>query len=142
MEKNETTMSQRIYKDYPWPVWTIGWIAVLKALVWLASEPNLPENQLFGMGCKYAGFMVPWLVCAFGAWRMRRWAAWGVGVLGAADLLFFFVCPFALPSLGLNPVSPVTHVLSLAVFVINGPVTAVAILVLVPVLFNKTRPTN
>ncbi len=140
MNERARMMSRRTEVDYPWRVWAIGWLALLKAFVWLASEPPLPENQLFVLGCKYALFMIPWVVFGFAAWQMKKWAAWGLLVLCLADLLFFILCPFALSSLAVNPVSPVTYILSGAVFIVNGPASAIIILVLLPGLFKDRLP--
>lgn len=141
MKKQDGLMSQRLHAEYPWPVWAIGWIAVLKALVWMGSEPaSLPDSQLTLMGYKYIIFMLPLLVSALGAWSMKRWACWGLVVLSIADLLFFFVSPAARASLAFNTTSPVAHVFSMTVYVINGPPSAVMILVLSPAAMRRLKP--
>lgn len=136
MKERTKLMSRRLETAYPWRVWAVGWLGLLKAFVWLAAEPPLPDNQLFVLGCKYALFMIPWLVFSLGAWQLKRWAAWGLLVLALGDILFFIFCPFALSSLALNELSPVTYVLSLAVFFVNGPASSVVILILLPGLFK------
>lgn len=136
-------MSQRLYTDYPWPVWAIGWIAMLKAFVWLGSEPaSLPDNQLVLMGYKYILFMLPFLICGIGAWNMKKWAAWGLIFLAAADLLFYLVSPADQASLALNRTSSVAYTFSMTVFVINGPPTSVAMLFLAPSLLRHVKPSS
>ena len=39
--------------DFPFAVWLLGWIAILKGIVWLTTDPNIPDVQLAVMGCKY-----------------------------------------------------------------------------------------
>jgi hypothetical protein len=136
-------MSQRLHGDYPWPVWAVGWLAVLKAFVWLGAEPaSLPDRQLMLMGYKYVIFMLPLLVCGIGAWRMKKWAAWGLIMLAVADLLFFLLSPAARASLALNSTSPVAHVFSMTVYIINGPPGAVMILLLSPALIRRLEASS
>ncbi len=141
MGKNQgRLMSQRLHLDYPWPVWAIGWLAILKAFVWLGSEPaSLPEEQLLLMGYKYLLFMLPWLVCGLGAWNLKKWAAWGLIILSLADLFFFLLSPVAKSSLALNTTSSVAYVFSLTVFIINGPPSSAVILLLSPAVLRRPR---
>ncbi len=138
--KSQRIMSQRLHTDYPWPVWAIGWLAVLKAFVWLGSEPtSLPEHQLALMGYKYLLFMLPLVICGIGAWDMKKWAAWGLILLTIADLLFYIINPMAKASLSINRTSSVAYAFSLTVFFINGPPTSVAMLLLAPTLVRSTK---
>ena len=45
--------AERMNTDYPWPLWAIGWLAVFKAVLWLAYEPVLAEEVLRRIGWKY-----------------------------------------------------------------------------------------
>lgn len=136
-------MSQRLHVDYPWPVWAIGWLAILKAFIWLGAEPaSLPDKQLTLMGYKYVIFMLPLIFCGLGAWRMKKWAAWGLILLAVTDLLFFLVSPAARASLALNTTSSVAHVFSMTIYIINGPPSAVMILLLSPALVLRLKPSS
>ena len=84
-------------------------------------------------------FMVPFVVCAFGAWKLRRWAGWGLVVLCGLELIFFVVYPPALKALTFNDITAVTLLFSAAVFVVNGPVGAILILALTPSLFRHSE---
>ena len=144
MKKEQSRlMSQRLHVDYPWPVWAVGWLAVLKAFVWLGAEPaSLPDDQLSLMGYKYIIFMLPWLFCGIGAWNMKKRAAWGLILLSVADLLFFLVSPAAKSSLALNTTSSVAYVFSITIYVINGPPSSVIILLLSPALTRRLKPSS
>jgi hypothetical protein len=136
--QQDSLQSQRLRVDYPWPVWAIGWLAILKAFIWLGAEPaSLPGNQLALMGYKYALFMLPLLLCGLGVWNMKKWAAWGLIVLCLADLLFFLVSPSVRASLALNTTSSVAYAFSMTVFVINGPPSTVMMLLLSPALVRR-----
>ena len=37
---------ERMYPDFPWQLWAIGWLAIFKALLWLAYEPAVNETLL------------------------------------------------------------------------------------------------
>ena len=83
--------------------------------------------------------MPPFLVCGIGAWNMKKWAAWGLILLAAADLIFYLISPAAQASLALNTTSSVAYAFSMTVFFINGPPTAVAILLLSLVLMRHGK---
>lgn len=136
MEPQDNTTSRRLYVDYPWPIWLAGWIAILKGVVWLSSDPNIPQLQLTVLGYKYLALMIPLIVCGIALWNLKRWAAWGLGVLCAADILFFIFFPFAMNALALNRISLVSLIFTFFVFVVNGPVSDILILILLPVFFR------
>lgn len=135
-ETPENAISQRIRVDFPWPIWLAGWAAILKGVVWLSSDPNVPQWQLNVLGYKYLVMMIPLIVCGIAIWKMKHWAAWGLVVLCAADLLFFVFFPFAMSSLALNRISLVSLVFTFFVFVINGPVSDILLLALLPFFFR------
>lgn len=76
-------------------------------------------------------------MCGIGLWKMKRWAAWGLIVLCVADLLFFLFYPFALKSLEINNTSLITMILTQGTFIINGPISAIAVLLCAPFLFSR-----
>jgi len=78
--------AERMQTDYPWQLWAIGWLAIFKAVLWLAYEPAVADAVLRLVGWKYLLGAAPFLVCGVGLWRRERWAAWGLTVLAAVDL--------------------------------------------------------
>ena len=135
-EAQDNLISQRMRVDFPWPIWLAGWIAILKGVVWLSADPNIPQWQLTIMGYKYLALMIPLVVFGIGIWKMKRWAAWGLVALCVADLLFFLFFPFAMSSLALNRISLVSLIFTFFVFVINGPVSDILLLIMLPVFFR------
>jgi hypothetical protein len=126
--------------DYPWSLWAIGWLAIFKAVLWLAYEPVLPEAILRLVGWKYLLGAVPMLICGVALWRRRRWAAWGLAVLAAADLVLIVVVPPTLQAyLVDSDVMIFSILLSTVVLVCGGPVGDVLILCGVPAMFRNTR---
>ena len=75
----------RSYTDFPWYVWALGWIAILKASVWFFLEPAAPQPE---MVWKCLLMALPYLIMASGVWNLKRWAIAGLAVLGAVDLVF------------------------------------------------------
>lgn len=132
--------AERMNVDYPWSLWAIGWLAIFKAVLWLAYEPVLPEAILRLVGWKYLLGALPMLICGVALWRRRRWAAWGLAVLAAADLVLIVVVPPTLQAyLVDSEVMIFSILLSAVVLVCGGPVGDVLILCGVPAMFRNTR---
>jgi hypothetical protein len=132
--------AERMNVDYPWSLWAIGWLAIFKAVLWLAYEPVLPEAILRLVGWKYLLGAVPMLICGVALWRRRRWAAWGLAVLAAADLVLIVVVPPTLQAyLVDSEVMSFSILLSAVVLVCGGPVGDVLILCGVPAMFRNSR---
>ncbi|MBN1848664.1 MAG: hypothetical protein JW932_08775 [Deltaproteobacteria bacterium] len=131
----------RLLMDYPWQIWAIGWLAILKALLWLATEPVLPETILMILFFKYLFFMVPLLVCSIGLWNLRKWGAWGMIILSVAELSFFIVYPASLRSMALDNTSFLSLVFTMGAFVLNGPISDIFILISAPVLLKHSKST-
>jgi len=132
--------AERMNVDYPWSLWAIGWLAIFKAVLWLAYEPVLPEAILRLVGWKYLLGTLPMLICGVALWRRRRWAAWGLAVLAAADLVLIVVVPPTLQAyLVDSEVMIFSILLSAVVLVCGGPVGDVLILCGVPAMFRNTR---
>jgi hypothetical protein len=132
--------AERMNVDYPWSLWAIGWLAIFKAVLWLAYEPVLPEALLRLVGWKYLLGAVPMLICGVALWRRQRWAAWGLAVLAAADLALIVVVPPSLQAyLVDSEVMIFSILLSAVVLVCGGPVGDVLILCGVPAMFRNTR---
>jgi hypothetical protein len=132
--------AERMHTDYPWQLWAVGWLAVFKALLWLAFEPAVPEAVLRLVGWKYLLGAVPLLVCGVGLWRRERWAAWGLTVLAAADLLLLIGMPQSIHAyLVDSEVFLFSVILSLVVQVCGGPVGGLLVLCAAPAMFRNTR---
>jgi hypothetical protein len=132
--------AERMNADYPWSLWAIGWLAIFKAVLWLAYEPVLPEAILRLVGWKYILGAVPMLVCGVALWRRRRWAAWGLAVLAAAGVALTAVVPSTLQAyLVDSEVLIFSILLSAVMMVCSGPLGDLLILCGVPAMFRRTR---
>ena len=126
---------ERMYGDYPWQIWAVGWLAIFKALWWLASEPVLPDQILNLLGYKYLLGMFPLLVLAIGLWNLRRWACWGLAAVAVANLVFFAINSHTLQAFAVQTEFPgLSPVLSLLALLFNGPVGDVLILIALPAM--------
>jgi hypothetical protein len=126
--------------DFPWMLWAIGWLAMLKALLWLAYEPVMPEAILRLLGFKYLLAVVPMIVCGVGVWNRRRWAVWGLVVLAAADLIFLMLVPQSFSAYLIDSeVQIFSVVLSGIMLICAGPAGDVLILLAAVALFRETR---
>jgi hypothetical protein len=132
--------AERMNTDYPWTLWAIGWLGIFKAILWLAYEPALPEAVLRLVGWKYVLGALPLLICGVALWKRRRWAAWGLAILAAADLIFLAVLPASMQAyLVDSEVFLFSILLSAVVQVCSGPLGSVLILCGVPAMFRNTR---
>jgi hypothetical protein len=132
--------AERMDTDFPWILWAIGWLAMLKALLWLAYEPVMPEEILRLLGFKYLLLAIPLIVCGVGVWNRRRWAVWGLLVLAAADLVFLLFVPMSFYAyLVDSEVQFLSVLLSGIMLLCEGPVGDVLILLAAAVLFRETR---
>lgn len=85
----------RMYRGFPWPVWAAGWLAIFKALLWLATDPMVPSPLAEIMAAKFILLLFPFLLAGIGVWNLRKWAAWVIVATSVLDLLFFIVFPDA-----------------------------------------------
>lgn len=131
---------QRLSKDYPWQIWAVGWIAILKALLWLATEPVLSEIILKIVFYKYLLFMIPLIICGVGAWNMRRKAALGLIIVCVAELIFFIMYPGSLRSMALNDTSLLSLLFTAGAFIINGFISDIFILICAPIMLKHSKP--
>ena len=132
--------AERMHTDYPWLLWAIGWLAVFKAILWLAYEPAVPEVVLRLVGWKYLLGAGPFLVCGIGLWRRERWAAWGLTVLAAVELMLLVVMPASMYAyLVDSEVFIFSAILSVVVLVCGGPVGDFLILCAAPSMIRNTR---
>lgn len=131
---------ERIYKEYPWPVWAVGWLALFKAFLWLSYEPVQPENILIPLGTKYLLNMIPLAIFAFGVWNLRKWAMWGLIILSVANLIFFIIFPQALSAVLVeSEVYIYSIVLSFVTLLCNGPVGDILILLASAVMLRHAN---
>jgi hypothetical protein len=129
----------RLSLEFPWQVWTVGWLAILKALLWLATEPVLSESILMIVFYKYLLFMIPLLICGIGVWNLRKWGAWGIITLSILELLFFILYPSSLRSMALDNTSLLSLLFTLGGFILNGPICDIFILVTAPALLKHSN---
>jgi hypothetical protein len=130
---------QRLSKDYPWQIWAVGWIAILKALLWLATEPVLPEIILKITFYKYLLFMIPLIICGIGVWNMRRRAILGIIIVCVAELIFFILYPASLHSMALDDTSLLSLLFTAGAFIINGFISDIFILICAPIMLKHSK---
>lgn len=132
--------AERMRTDYPWQLWAVGWLAVFKAILWLAYEPAVSDAVLKRVGWKYLLEALPFLVCGVGLWRRERWAAWGLTALAALNLVLLIAMPQSIHAyLVDSEVFLFAAILSGVVQVCGGPVGDLLILGAAPALFRYTR---
>ena len=124
-------------KEFPWPIWAVGWLALFKAFLWLSYEPVQPESLLTLIGTKYLLNMIPMAIFAIGAWNLRKWAMWGLIILSLANLLFFIIYPQSLSAVLVeSEVYIYSIILSFITLLCNGPIGDIFILLASPVMLK------
>ena len=83
----------RMHSAFPWQVWAVGWLAVFKGVLWLATDPNIPSPLREVLGIKNLLFMLPFVIAGIGIWNLRKWSVWGILLLSVVHLLFFILYP-------------------------------------------------
>ena len=127
----------RMDKEFPWPIWAVGWLALFKAFLWLSYEPVQPESLLTLIGTKYLLNMIPMAIFAIGVWNLRKWAMWGLIILSLANLLFFIVYPQSLSAVLVeSEVYIYSIILSFITLLCNGPMGDIFILLASPVMLK------
>jgi hypothetical protein len=129
----------RLSQEFPWQIWTIGWLAILKALLWLATEPVLPETILMIVFYKYLLFMIPLLICGIGVWNLKKWGARGIITLAILEFVFFILYPSSLRSMALDTTSFLSLLFTLGAFLLNGPISDIFILISAPILLKRSK---
>lgn len=131
---------ERMDKEFPWPIWAVGWLALFKAFLWLSYEPVQPESLLTLIGTKYLLNMIPMAIFAIGVWNLRKWATWGLIVLSLANLLFFIIYPQTLSAVLVeSEVYIYSIMLSFITLLCNGPIGDILILLASPVMLKHAN---
>ena len=142
MDKREFRIfpAERMHEAFPWQIWAVGWLAIFKAIIWFAYDPNLPDPTLKLLAYKYTLSMLPLIICGIGVWNLRRWAVWGVMAIAIASLAFLLINPQTFSGLTIkSEVHIYSLVLTAVVMVGSGPVGDVSILIATPTMLKITK---
>jgi len=135
--------SERMSVDFPWPIWAVGWLCIFKGIIWLAYEPNLPDNLVTFFGLKYLLQILPLIIFGIGIWNRRRWAVWGAAAICALNLILFFFTPQALSATVVKSEVVVWSILlSIITLVCNGPLGDLLVLIATPTVLKHTKKNN
>ena len=131
---------ERMEIEFPWVIWAIGWLALLKAFIWLAYEPVEPQNILQLLAYKNLLNIMPLVVFGIGIWNLRKWAAWGILIVAIANLIFFIVNPATLDAVLVHSeVRLYTMILSSITLLCNGPIGDILILCAAPGMLKYVK---
>ena len=122
----------RMLISFPWQIWAAGWLAIFKAVLWLATDPNIPEPMTNILAAKFLIFMVPFLVFGISVWNLKKWGVWGLILLAAADLMIYIV----LPQASRNIIGNNFWLLAAVLLICNGPIGDILILLVSPVMLK------
>lgn len=126
--------------EFPWMMWAVGWLALLKAFSWLAYEPVEPAGVLQLMAYKYSLGVIPLVIFGIGVWNLRKWAVVGILLVAVGNLIFFIVNPQTLGAVVVqSDVGLYTMILSAITLICNGPVGDLLILCAGPGMFKYTK---
>ena len=142
MEKREFRIfpAERMHEDFPRQIWAIGWLAIFKAILWLAYDPNLSPSILRLLAYKYTLGMLPLIICGIGVWNLRRWAVWGLIGIAVASLAFLLINPQIFSGILVkSEVFIYSVLLSAIVLVCNGPLGDIFILIAAPTMLKLTK---
>jgi len=131
---------ERMDIEFPWIIWAVGWLAFLKAFLWLAYEPVQPDDVLKLMGIKNLLDIVPLMIFGAGIWNLRKWAVWGILIVAIGNLIFFIVNAQVLNAVVVNSeVYLYSIILSFLTLLCNGPLGDVLILCATPLMLKYTK---
>lgn len=126
--------------EFPWVIWAIGWLALLKAFIWLAYEPVEPQNILQLLAYKNLLNILPLVIFGIGIWNLRKWAIWGILIVAVANLIFFIVNPVTLNAVMVHSeVRLYTMILSSITLLCNGPIGDILILCAAPSMLKHVK---
>ncbi len=130
----------RMDSEFPWVLWAVGWLAILKAFIWLAYEPVEPQPVLQLMAAKNLINIIPSVFLGIGVWNLRKWAVWGIILLAIGNIGFFIVNPQTLrATMVYSEVQLYTLILSSVTLLCNGPVGDFLILCATPVMLKHAK---
>lgn len=131
---------ERMDSEFPWVLWAVGWLALLKAFIWLAYEPVEPQLVLQLMAAKNIINILPAVIFGIGIWNLRKWAVWGILILAIGNLIFFILNPQTLhAAMVYSEVQLYTMILSSVTLLCNGPVGDFLILCATPVMLKYAK---
>ena len=131
---------KRMDTEFPWVLWAVGWLALLKAFLWVAYEPVQPDNILQLLGYKYLLNIPPLVICGIGVWNLRKWAVWGILLVSIGNLIFFIVNPQTLNAVVVNSeVYLYSIILSIVTLMCNGPLGDFLILCAGPIMLKYAK---
>lgn len=138
----------RMLEAYPWQVWAVGWLAIFKGVLWLATDPNIPIPFREVIGSKNLLVMLPFVISGIGIWNLRKWAVWGIIFLCVVDLLFFILYP-QLSGSPLSYTKLIQHMVGKHFFILqfilllcNGPLGDIFILFASTVMLKEAGNTE
>lgn len=131
---------ERLLPSYPFTLWSIGWMAILKSVIWLFTDPNGPDAVLANTAIKYIIFSVPLLVAGIAIWNKKKWAVWTLIAVSILEILFFLVYPQSLETLVLDHLTNLTLTFSILIYIINGPVGDIVMLFMLPFALKQCGP--
>ncbi len=121
--------SSRLAISFPWPIWALGWLALIKALLWIfVTDTHNPPLM-----AKYLLMAVPCLLFCVGIWNLRKWAFWGLALVCIVDLASHFILPNAFIITDAAPGGTRMVLYSTVINFISGPISDAASLVLLPI---------
>ena len=131
---------ERMEAEFPWIIWAVGWLALLKAFIWMAYEPTEPVNALQLLAYKNLLNIIPLVVFSIGVWNLRKWAVLGILLVAVGNLIFFIVNPHTLTAVMVHSeVRLYTAILSSVTLLCNGPVGDILILCAGPVMLRHAK---
>ncbi len=131
---------ERIATEFPWIIWAVGWLAFLKAFIWLAYEPVASENILRLMAYKNIINIIPLVLLGVGIWNLRKWAVWGILIVAIGNIIFFIFNQQALNTVIVHSeVRLYTTILSGITLLCNGPIGDLLILCALPGMLKYAK---
>jgi len=131
---------ERMETEFPWIIWAVGWLAFLKAFIWLAYEPVEPANILQLVAYKNLLNIIPLIIFGVGVWNRRKWAMLGILLVAVGNLIFFIVNPQTLNAVMVqSEVRFYTMILSSVTLLCNGPVGDFLILCAAPGMLKHAK---
>ena len=122
----------RMNSDFPWPIWAVGWLAIFKALLWLATDPNIPDPLADILAAKFLIFMAPYVILGISVWNLKKWGAWALIVVTGIDLITYFIHP----PMYRYMFGHYYWLLTAVLLICNGPIGNILILLASPVMLK------